>query len=140
MCLLFKDETQETWVGLLSSRDGLRFVGPPQLVYPKHARRWPRQEQGVMSHNLAVLDDGPRGYLIMGGTHKNRALSGHPEKAGLGLIEARTQCLAAEELASEAGLRAAARRTRGPFGAYQGLQLRHELLVAALCLPDLGEL
>ncbi len=79
VCMLFKDETQETWVGSIASADGLAFVGPPRLVYPKHAKKWAKGEQGVMTHNLAIARDVEGGgYVMMGGTHKNRANSGRP--------------------------------------------------------------
>ena len=54
VALIFKNEVQETWVGGLTSTDGLIFHGEPRLVYPKHAKLWPRQAQGVMTHNLAI--------------------------------------------------------------------------------------
>lgn len=44
VCLIFKSDTQEVWVGGLLSFDGLIFPGEPALVYPKHARKWPRDE------------------------------------------------------------------------------------------------
>ena len=81
IALLFKNEVQETWVGGLASADGVTFDGATRLVYPKHARGWPKDAQGVLTHNFAMAPraDG-RGYTIVGGTHRNRALSGSPNK------------------------------------------------------------
>jgi hypothetical protein len=81
VCLLFKSDTQEIWVGGLASSDGLSFGGEPSLVYPKHARKWPRDQLGVMTHNLAISRSQRTGeYTIVGGTHRNRALSGRPNQ------------------------------------------------------------
>ena len=81
VCLLFKSDTQELWVGGLASRDGVTFDGEPRLVYPKHAKKWPRGEQGVMTHNFAMSRSPIDGtYVIVGGTQRNRALSGQPKK------------------------------------------------------------
>ena len=114
VCLIFKNEVQETWVGGLRSTDGLAFHGEPSLVYPKHAKTWPRDQRGVLTHNFAIArvangahtltvpsrpsavrgvstagadvdvqsSDGSINkqleYVIVGGTHRNRALSGAP--------------------------------------------------------------
>ena len=91
--LMFKNEVQETWVGGIASVDGRRFEGAPRLVYPKHARRWPKNEQGVLTHNLAIARmadvgaavdrrpaDPPSRFVIIGGTQRNRALSGRPNQ------------------------------------------------------------
>lgn len=88
VCLIFKDDVQETWIGGLAARDGLAFSGAPILVYPKHSKRWAHTQQGVMTHNLAIARsaDTPDAehptpqYTIMGGTHRNRALSGAPHR------------------------------------------------------------
>ena len=58
VCLIFKNDVQEAWVGGLSSHDGLTFVGEPKLVYPKHAKKWPKNAQGVMTHNFAIARHG----------------------------------------------------------------------------------
>ena len=86
-CLIFKDDVQEAWVGGLASRDGIHFDGLPRLVYPKHAKKWPKLQQGVMTHNLAISRvsmtasiHGESRYIIVGGTHRNRALSGRPNQ------------------------------------------------------------
>jgi hypothetical protein len=80
VALLFKNDVQERWVGGLASADGLTFHGAPRLVYPKHSRRWPRAALGVLTHNLAMAFSPRLGFMIVGGQHRNRALSGQPNK------------------------------------------------------------
>ena len=49
LCLVFKDDVTETWVGSLRSADGVHFRGAPELVLPS---MW---APGKATHNLAIL-------------------------------------------------------------------------------------
>ena len=84
LCLLFKNEIAETWIGGLQSLDGGRsFRGPPNLVMPafpssldnKRERKrykfdlWGLNKSATLTHNYAILSHGNE-YILVGGRHK----------------------------------------------------------------------
>lgn len=60
ICLLFKDDTYESYVGALRSADGLNFRGVPEMVLP----HW--WSPAKATHNLAVLQWNNSYYLAGG--------------------------------------------------------------------------
>jgi hypothetical protein len=86
LCLLFKNEVAETWIGGLQSLDGGRsFRGLPSLVMPafpssldnKRERErkrykfdlWGLNKSATLTHNYAILSHGNE-YFLVGGRHK----------------------------------------------------------------------
>ena len=71
ICLVFKDDTMETWVGALrsSDRDGLHFRGAPELVLPA---MW---APGKATHNMALLRVNNTYYMAGGRDHGCKVFS-----------------------------------------------------------------
>ena len=72
LCLIFKDRSSESWIGLLTSSDGGRsFVGNPELVMPAADVRQPERHLPAFTHNYAVLRHPNGTHILVGGRHRS---------------------------------------------------------------------
>ena len=79
LCLLFKNNQHEAWVGGLVSTDGGQlFRGEPQLVMPAYnpkaggrvAKAWGLPRSATLTHNFAALRLPNGSFALVGGRHR----------------------------------------------------------------------
>ena len=100
-CMFYKDLTEETAVGVLTSADpdGLSFPNPPLLVYPNPPDLNKHSYLPGVTHNLAVLRH--RGQYLMAGGLDKAQLARHFDTVGIWMTESTMPSFDGRTMANE---------------------------------------